>query len=133
MDEPGKMPESDAGREVRSPRTPAEKARPWTQEEMDAAEPCPMPEVPDDEPEAHASEVPTPRICDVRVSHDRIVVDLTDGKTASLPLRGFPRLLGATEEQRDRWSVIGEGRVICWDALDEKLSVETILAHRLTG
>ena len=133
MDEPGKTPGSDSGGNVGSPRTPAEKARPWTQEEMEAAEPCPMPEVPDDEAEAGASEVPTPRISDVRVSHDRIVVDLTDGKTVSFPLRGFPQLLGATEEQRDRWSVIGEGMGIRWDALDEELSLETILAHRLTG
>ncbi len=131
MDEPGKMPESDAGGEVRSPRTPAEEARPWTQEEMEAAEPCPMPEVPDDE--AGASEIPTPRISDVRVSHDRIIVDLTDGKTVSLPLRGFPRVLSATNEQRDRWSVIGDGIGIRWDALDEELSLETILAHRLTS
>ncbi len=90
-----------------------------------------MPEVPDDE--AEASEVPTPRISDVRVSHDRIVVDLTDGKTVSLSLRGFPRLLGTTQEQRDRWQVIGEGMGIRWDALDEELTIETILAHYLAG
>ena len=131
MDEPENTAESDSGGNVRSPRTPAEKARPWTQEEMEAAEPCPMPEVPDDE--ARPSEVATPRISDVRVSHDRIVVDLTDGKTAFLPLREYPRLLGATEEQRDRWSLIGDGTGIRWDALDEELSLETILARRLSG
>ena len=131
MDEPGKMSESDSGGEVRSPRTPAEKARAWTQEEMEAAEPCPMPEVPDDE--AGASEVATPSISDVHVSHDRIVVDLTDGKAVSLPLHAFPRLLRATQEQRDRWSVIADGMGIRWDALDEELSLATILARRLSG
>ena len=131
MDEPGKMPESDSGGEVRSPRTSAERARAWTQEEMEAAEPCPMPEVPDDE--AGASEVAKPRISDVHVSHDRIVVDLTDGQAVSLPLHGFPRLLRATEEQRGRWSVIGGGMGIRWDALGEELSLETILTRRPSG
>lgn len=131
MDEPGKMPEPDTAGEVRSGRTPAERARSWTQEEMEAAEPCPMPEVPDDE--TGASEVPTPRISDISVFHDSIVVDLTDGKTVSLSLRGFPRLLGATEEQRDRWRVIDEGMGIRWEALDEELSIDTILAHYLAG
>ena len=73
MDEPEKTSGSDSGGNVGSPRTPAEKARPWTQEEMEAAEPYPMPEVPDDE--AGTSEVATPRISDVRVSQDQIVVD----------------------------------------------------------
>ena len=131
MDEPGKTSESDSAGNVGSPRTPAEKARAWTQEEMEAALPCPMPEVPDDE--AEVGEVATPRITEVRVSHDRIVVDLNDGKSVSLPLHGFPGLLRATEEQRDRWSVIAGGTCIRWDALDEELSLETILARRHLG
>ena len=90
-----------------------------------------MPEVPDDE--AGTSEVATPRISDVRVSQDQIVVGLSDGGTVSLSLRGFPRLLAATEEQRDRWSLIGDGMGIRWDALNEELSLETILARRPSG
>jgi len=129
MENPGKKRKSDSAGEVRSPRTPAEKARPWTQEEMEAAEPCPMPEVPDDE--AEASQVATPLITDARVSHDQIVVDLSDGAAVSLPLRQFPKLLQAAQEQRDQWTVIRGGMAIRWDALGEELSLETVLARGL--
>lgn len=131
MDEPSEKLKPDSDENVRSPRKSREEARPWTQEEMDAAEPFPLPEVPDDD--AGAREVTTTRISDVRVTHDRIIVELIDGDSVALPLREFPRLFGATEEQRDRWRIIADGMGVRWEALDEYLSLETILARRPSG
>ena len=45
MTKPEKHPEAEGN--VGSPQTSTEETRPWTQEEMEEAEPCPMPEVPD--------------------------------------------------------------------------------------
>ena len=52
---------------------------------------------------------PGERVKDVRVSEDNLVVDLVDGRTISVPLAWYPRLLSATESQRARWQVSGAG------------------------
>src|SRR3989304_5552664 len=59
----------------------------------------------------------------VRVTDDDLVVDLTDGRTITVPLVWFPRLLHATPAQRRRWEFLGEGEGIHWPAIDEDLSV----------
>ena len=49
---------------------------------------------------------PGERVRDVRVTEDVLVVDLVDGRTISVPLVWYPRLLSATPEQRqlaDSW------------------------------
>ena len=63
----------------------------------------------------------------VRVTDDDLVVDLTDGRTITVPLVWFPRLLHATPAQRRRWEVLGEGAGIHWPAIDEDLSVAGLL------
>ena len=128
MDEPRERPESDSGENLRSPRKPAGEARGWTQKEMDEAQPYPMPEVPDDDAGAH--EITTARIADVRVADDRIIFELIDGDAVTLPLREIPRLFRATQEQRSSWTLIADGIGVRWEALDEELSLETILARR---
>lgn len=45
------------------------------------------------------------------------------GRTASVPLAWFPRLLNATVRQRQDWELIGGGVGIHWAALDEDVSV----------
>ena len=47
------------------------------------------------------------RVKDVRVTEDALVVDLLDGRTISVPLVWYPRLLAATPEQRANWRVAG--------------------------
>ena len=122
MDEPPERQKPDPGENIRSPREPAASARPWTQEEMDAAEPVPMPEVDDGDG--------SPRISGVRLSHDQIFVGLTGGETVVVPLAGLPRLLGAPEEKRNGWSIVGDGTAVRWPELGEELSLETVLRHR---
>ncbi len=43
---------------------------------------------------------PSARVKDVRFTEDVLVVDLLDGRTISVPLVWYPRLLSATPEQR---------------------------------
>jgi hypothetical protein len=40
---------------------------------------------------------------DVRFTKDVLVVDLLDGRTISVPLVWYPRLLSATPAQRANW------------------------------
>ena len=50
-----------------------------------------------------------------------------DGRSISVPLAWFPRLLSATPEQRARWEPAGAGYGIHWPDLDEDLSTEGLL------
>jgi hypothetical protein len=63
----------------------------------------------------------------VRFDSDRIIVDLRDGRTISVPLAYYPRLLNATPEQRTHWEVAGAGYGIHWPEIDEDLSTEGLL------
>jgi hypothetical protein len=66
-------------------------------------------------------------IRDVRVSEDTLAVDLADGRTISVPLAWYPRLLRATPTQRAKWEIAGGGYGIHWPDIDEDLSVEGLL------
>jgi hypothetical protein len=39
----------------------------------------------------------------VRFTEEVLVVDLLDGRTISVPLLWYPRLLSSTPEQRENW------------------------------
>ena len=49
------------------------------------------------------------RVKDVRVTDDAISVDLFDGRTITVPLAWYPRLLHATPEERANWCIAGAG------------------------
>ena len=68
------------------------------------------------------------RVFDVRSDERRLIVDLMDGRTISVPLAWYPRLLHATLEQRAKWERAGAGYGIHWPAIDEDLSTEGLLA-----
>jgi hypothetical protein len=68
------------------------------------------------------------RVRDVHCTDDVLVVDLQDGRSISVPLVWYPRLLHATPEQRARWELAGAGFGIHWPDVDEDLSVEGLLA-----
>jgi hypothetical protein len=54
-------------------------------------------------------------------------VDLRDGRTISVPLAWFPRLLHASEDQRSNWEIVGGGFGIHWPDVDEDLSTAGLL------
>jgi hypothetical protein len=67
------------------------------------------------------------RVRDVRLSEDTLTVDSMDGRTISVPLVWYPRLLAGTPEQRSSWKVCAAGYGIHWPDLDEDLSTEGLL------
>lgn len=54
-------------------------------------------------------------------------IRLLDGREISVPLEWFPRLRDATDEQRNKWRLIGRGIGIHWDDIDEDISVASLL------
>jgi len=74
-----------------------------------------------------------PRAEDVKVTNDSLIVDLSDGRTISVPLEWFPRLLHATPEERSNWRLIGRGHGVHWEEIDEDISVEGLVAGRPSG
>lgn len=67
------------------------------------------------------------RVAGVEVTDDELSVRLMDGRTISVPLAWYPRLLNATEAQRKNWQIAGGGYGIYWEDLDEDLSTEGLL------
>jgi hypothetical protein len=67
------------------------------------------------------------RVKEVTCSDDVLSVELMDGRTISVPLAWFPRLLHATPEQRAHCTVAGGGYGIHWPDVDEDLSTEGLL------
>ncbi|OYD17168.1 hypothetical protein CH333_01725 [candidate division WOR-3 bacterium JGI_Cruoil_03_44_89] len=66
---------------------------------------------------------------DVRFSNEVIQVYLSDGRVVSVPIEWFPALRDATEEQRNKWRLIGRGVGIHWEEIDEDLFVDGLLKH----
>lgn len=69
----------------------------------------------------------------VTVTRDTLSVDLSDGRTISVPLAWFPRLIHGTRKERDNWRLIGKGYGIHWEDLDEDISVENLLLGQASG
>ncbi len=63
----------------------------------------------------------------VVVTDDSLAVDLSDGRSISVPLAWYPRLLHGTIEERNNWRPIGRGEGLHWPDLDEDISVENLL------
>ena len=68
----------------------------------------------------------------VRASFDEFTmsVELDDGRTISVPLAWYSRLKDASREQLEGYELSPGG--IHWDALDEDISVEGMMAARVT-
>ena len=80
-----------------------------------------------------AIEATTPTAESVTVTNDTLTVELSDGRGLSVPLDWYPRLVHATQAERKRWRLIGRGRGIHWDLLDEDISIDGLLAGKPSG
>jgi len=69
----------------------------------------------------------------ITVTEDTLTVDFMDGRSISVPLAWYPRLMYGTSEERNNWRLIGDGEGIHWPDLDEDLSVEGLLLGRPSG
>ncbi len=67
------------------------------------------------------------RVVDVSFTADSLSVSLKDGRTITVPLAWFPRLLNASIAQRKNWTIAGGGYGIHWPDIDEDLSTEGLL------
>jgi hypothetical protein len=66
----------------------------------------------------------------VQSSDDSLTVRLDDGRSLTVPLTWYPRLLHGTSIERNNYQLIGEGEGIHWPDLDEDVSVESLLAGK---
>ena len=71
-----------------------------------------------------------PLAVDVTCTDDALCVTLADGREISAPLVWFPRLLKAAPDERAAWRLIGGGIGIHWEAVDEDISVESLLRFK---
>ena len=79
------------------------------------------------------TEVMVPEAEDVIVTEDTLTAELADGRTISVPLAWYPRLVHATKPERDNWELIGGGQGVRWPDLDEDISVEGLILGRPSG
>ena len=77
--------------------------------------------------------IEVPAIMNVIATDDTLSVDLSDGRSLSVPLARYPRLLNARTEERNNWHVIGQGHALHWEVIDEDISIENLLAGRPSG
>ena len=76
------------------------------------------------------NEIVRPTAVDVSVTDETLVVELSDGRTISVPVSWYPRLEHATEKERSQWQLMGSGIGLHWPAIDEDISIEALLAGR---
>ena len=74
-----------------------------------------------------------PEALAVSVTEDTLAVQFSDGRTVSVPLSWYPRLIHATTEERNNWRLIGGGEDMHWPDLDEDISVEMLLGGWPSG
>ena len=67
------------------------------------------------------------RVAKVKFTKDALCVALRDGRTITVPLAWYPRLLNATAAERKNWQIAGAGFGIHWPDIDEDLSTEGLL------
>ncbi len=79
------------------------------------------------------TDVGIPNAVDVETNDEALTVELSDGRTISVPLAWYPRLLHGTARERSNWELIGKGQGIHWEDLDEDISVEGLLAGLPSG
>ena len=80
-----------------------------------------------------AIEFEIPSAENVTVTEETLSVDLSDGRTISVPTAWYPRLLHAEPNERENWQLIGNGHGIHWEDIDEDISVEGLLAGKPSG
>lgn len=66
----------------------------------------------------------------VTITDEKLIVDLVDGRSLSIPLSWYPRLVHASSQERQNWQLLGDGYAIEWVDLDEHIGIEGLLAGR---
>jgi len=79
------------------------------------------------------AEAEVPVVESLTVTEDTLTVDLSDGRTISVPLAWYPRLLHGSKKEKSNWRLIGKGYGIHWEDLDEDISVENLILGQASG
>ncbi|SRR6266849_6664337 len=69
----------------------------------------------------------------VAITEEALTVALADGRTITVPLEWFPRLVHATMSERKNWRLIGKGEGLHWPELDEDINIHDLLLGRRSG
>ncbi|MGD8721621.1 MAG: DUF2442 domain-containing protein [Desulfobacterales bacterium] len=80
-----------------------------------------------------AVEMDIPYAENIMVTADTLTVDLSDGRTISVPLVWYPRLMHATPEELKNWRLIGKGQGVHWEDIDEDISIEGLFDWQAVG
>ncbi len=80
-----------------------------------------------------AKEIEIPSVENVTISENTLSVDLSDGRSVSVPVAWYPRLSHASMAERKRWRLVGRGAGIHWEDLDEDISVKNLLTGKPSG
>ncbi len=67
---------------------------------------------------------------DIAITEINLTVSLVDGRTITVPLDWFPRLVHATAAERKNWRLIGKGEGLHWPQLDEDINIQDLLLGR---
>ncbi|MEB3309450.1 MAG: DUF2442 domain-containing protein, partial [Snowella sp.] len=62
-----------------------------------------------------------PLATQIEVTDEKLIVNLVDERTLIIPLSWYPRLLHASQKERENWQLLGDGYAIAWDDLDEHI------------
>ena len=71
-----------------------------------------------------------PRAVAATVNESELRLDLSDGRTLSVPISWYPRLVHASVQERANWKITGGGEGLHWPDIEEDISVEGLIAGR---
>jgi hypothetical protein len=74
-----------------------------------------------------------PTISGIEITEDTLSVDLSDGRTISVPLTWYPRLLHGSADERKFWRLNASSEGIHWPELDEDVSVQNLILGQASG
>jgi len=77
-----------------------------------------------------AHETKAPRAVSVEITDDTLSVELSDGRSLSVPLAWYPRLAHASPAERAEWRWIAGGEGIHWPAIEEDIAIASLIAGR---
>ncbi len=74
-----------------------------------------------------------PLVADLSVTRETLTFVLADGRSLTVPLAWYQRLVHATDAERAHWQLLGDGYAIEWPDLDEHIGVAGLLAGWRSG
>ena len=69
----------------------------------------------------------------VETTESMLSVELSDGRSVTVPISWYPRLSHALPQHRVLWKLMGNGHGVHWPEIDEDISVDNILFGQPSG